>query len=564
MNYVAPGLESEPAIQPGNFAVGFLRKVLRTGLMVALAAQFPATAQTIKSTDDGTVLKAIFFFGRHSIRATTTASNTLNQCAADPFPGFSAAPGILTTNGQHCAWLLGSYFRDYLVHEGRLTDDADSNLTRCYFRANTIQRSYETCAQFGAGLVPNANIPVHTFPANVPDPVIDPLLAGVTTIDTNLALVSVQGIYGNGDNLASAYSGELSLLSRVLYPAGTEPIYPPGILAPTNAPPGAMDPTTLPMTLAASVPLQLTTNVSRYLSGGVIDMGGFDTVVNTADPFVMQYCDGFPTNEVGWGRLTMATLSQATRIAILQIAVEMRSPYLNRVQSSNLGHHLLRSLQQAASGATVDGAFGDTNSQVVVVTSSDYYVAGLAGLLNLHWCLPGYQPDFCAPGGVLVFELRQVKATSQNIVRTYYTAQTFDQLRNLTPLTLAEPPATLQLAVPGGNNSFTNLDVDVNTFAELLTRAIDTNCVQSPSHEILPGVMNPYTATNEISLVASTSGKTLALAWPLDHQGWVLQAQTNGLAPDRWFDVPGTAQVISTTITADPDNQAVFYRLRSP
>ena len=86
---------------------------------------------------------------------------------------------------------------------------------------------------------------------------------------------------------------------------------------------------------------------------------------------------------------------------------------------------------QVTGGTPLDGALGTPESQVPVIVSSDGIVAGLAGLLNVHWLLPGYQPDFCAPGGALVFELRQVKATGRYLVRVFYTAQTFDQLRNL-------------------------------------------------------------------------------------------------------------------------------------
>ena len=294
-------------------------------------------------------------------------------------------------------------------------------------------------------------------------------------------------------------------------------------------------------------------------------MGGLQSVAfYAADPFVMQYADGFPLNQVGWGRFTLDTLSEQTRIATLGIAVAMRSPYLARVQSSNVGHHILRSLQRVVEGGPSDGGFGGPQSQVLVVVSSDFYVAGLAGLLDLHWLLPGYQPDFCAPGGALVFELRQVRATGQYLVRVFYTAQTFDQLRNLTPLTLAEPPATMQLEVPGGSGSFTNLDVDFNTFELLLSNAIDLNCVQPSANEIPPTVLNPYTATNATSVTASASGNMVSLTWPTDHQGWILQAQTNELGAGLWFDVPGSAQLNSMAIPVNPAKPSGFYRLRRP
>jgi hypothetical protein len=221
-------------------------------------------------------------------------------------------------------------------------------------------------------------------------------------------------------------------------------------------------------------------------------------------------------------------------------------------------------MNQAISGESLDGAFGGPQSQVLVIISSDYYLSGLAGLLDAHWSLPGYQPDFCPPGGALVFELRQVKTSGQYLVRVFYTAQTFDQLRNLTTLTLAEPPATMQLLIPGGSNSATNLDVSFITFSNLMNTAIGLEYVQPFDEETPPGVLDPYIAENPTNITASASGKTLTIAWPADHVGWILQAQTNGLSAGRWFDLPGTDAVNAVLITMDPANAAVFYRLSRP
>ena len=68
------------------------------------------------------------------------------------------------------------------------------------------------------------------------DPVFDPLLAGVATVDPARALAEIQGVFGSGTNLSSAYSSELSLISKVLYPPGTQPT--------NNATQGSVDPTT--------------------------------------------------------------------------------------------------------------------------------------------------------------------------------------------------------------------------------------------------------------------------------------------------------------------------------
>jgi 4-phytase/acid phosphatase len=379
--------------------------------------------------------------------------------------------GYLTPNGREAERLLGSYFRDYLLHEGLLTGNASTDLSRSYFRANSIQRSNITATNFGAGLIPGATIPVHSYSLldtntgrPVPDPVFDPILANVATAIPGRAEAEVQGIFGSGAAIASAYSSEYSLTRNVLFP------------------PRSVDPTTQAVTLAAYTPIPYT--------GSSINLGGLNVMNAAIDPFVMQYTDGFPTGDVAWGRLTLDTLSQQTRLIVLLMNIEMRSPYIDRVQSSNAGSHVLRTMSQAVSGSNLRGAFGDAKSRVLVIISSDAYLAGLAGLLGVHWQLPGYQSDYCPPGGALVFELRQSKKTKGYLVRVFYTAQTFDQLRNRTLLTLDEPPATMQLTIPGGSSSATNLDVKFAAFKKLMNKAIDQKSVQSFGKEVPPGVLD--------------------------------------------------------------------------
>ncbi|HKI68648.1 MAG TPA: hypothetical protein VKA67_03610, partial [Verrucomicrobiae bacterium] len=72
----------------------------------------------------------------------------------------------------------------------------------------------------------------------------------------------------------------------------------------------------------------------------------------------------------------------------------------------------------------------------------------------------------------------------------------------------------------------------------------------------------PATPTN---LTASVTGKTLSLAWPTEYKGWTLQAQTNPLEiglNTNWVDMTGSAWMTSTSLTINPANPAVFFRLR--
>jgi 4-phytase/acid phosphatase len=474
-------------------------KPILTSLLLTLTFVFPVGAQTIAIPDEDTTLKQIIIFGRHSVRSSTVAPEVLATFAVGNYPDFGVPPGYLTPHGQLAAGLLGSYFRAYLIHERLLTGNDRVDLARSYFRANSIQRSNVTAAKFGAGLIPGATIPVHSFPLGTTDPVFDPLGKGVATVDPARAETEVQAVFGSGGTLTSAYSGERSLIRSVLFD------YPLGMQPPPDKPNLKADP--------ASEPFLLTANTTELVTGNVINVGALESIEGAADPFVMEYTAGMPPENVAWGRLSLDALSQQTRLVNLHFSIVMRSPYLARVQSSNAASHILRSMEQVVIGDDMGGAFGDARSRTIVVISSDAYVAGLAGLLDMHWALPGYQPDFLPPGGALVFELRQARRTRGYFVRVFYTAQTFDQLRNLTPLTLDAPPATMQLLIPAGGQSTTDsdpwnafdqlsiprrnlhqdvgagLDVGFDVFQRLLRKAIDRSCVEDPSGEVPPGVL---------------------------------------------------------------------------
>jgi hypothetical protein len=71
--------------------------------------------------------------------------------------------------------------------------------------------------------------------------------------------------------------------------------------------------------------------------------------------------------------------------------------------------------------------------------------------------------------------------------------------------------------------------------------------------------------TTNLSLVASDSG--LSLSWPADHTGWILQTQTNSLETGlgtNWVEVADSTGTNQTTISPDPGNGGVFFRLVHP
>jgi len=419
--------------------------------LAALCAPFLAAQRP-----DTTVLKQVIIFGRHAVRTPVAPASILNGFSALPVPTFAASgQAVITPNGQTNETSLGSYFRLWLTQEGLLTGKDASDAAFVYVRANNTPLIVDTAQAFVAGLLPAAPPAVNTV-AN-PDPLFDPIDAGVAKLDGNMAVAAVNGrLGGNPQSLATAYAPELALARSVLfnYPAGTSP-------APA-APTGKVDVTALPITITAGN------------STMPVNPGGLAEFYYAIDPFMMEYADGMPASEVGWGQLNAAGISQIFRVYDALLDLEFRTPYLAQVQSSNLASHIVRTMLQAATGTSMSGTVGTPSDKIVVLTASNTNVSGLAGLLQLDWLVGGYQRDVAALGGALVFELRQSQRTGEFIVRAVYVAQTMDQLRNLTPLTIAAPPANVPVFIPGCSTDNATFDCPLGTFIRIAQHEIDS------------------------------------------------------------------------------------------
>ena len=85
-------------------------------------------------------------------------------------------------------------------------------------------------------------------------------------------------------------------------------------------------------------------------------------------------------------------------------------------------------------------AMGKPSDRALYLIGHDTNLANVAGLLHLTWVADGRRDD-TPPGSALVFELWQKRGTSEYTVRTYFTAQTLEQMRFSLPVTVAEPLA---------------------------------------------------------------------------------------------------------------------------
>jgi fibronectin-binding autotransporter adhesin len=72
-------------------------------------------------------------------------------------------------------------------------------------------------------------------------------------------------------------------------------------------------------------------------------------------------------------------------------------------------------------------------------------------------------------------------------------------------------------------------------------------------------------ATNPTNITYSVSGDILSLSWPTDHLGWYAQSNSVSVAnPSTWYNIPGSENATTLSITINTNQPKVFYRLLKP
>ena len=219
----------------------------------------------------------------------------------------------------------------------------------------------------------------------------------------------------------------------------------------------------------------------------------------------------------------------------------------------------LNGYNQALTGLS-DGA---TTPNVELVTNS---VAGAATLtldLSSSWTY----------SGVIAGNISLVVEGSGN----EYLAGTNTYTGNTTvsggSLELAQPTLAAGSTVSVASGAYLQLDfTTTNTVSSLVLNGVSQaaglyNSTTSSSYINGPGSLQvtPLIASNPTNITAVLTGSTLALSWPADHLGWLVQSNSVNLAvPADWQDIPASAGGTSYNITINPTQPQVFYRLRHP
>ncbi len=433
-----------------------LQNKLFAGLLttaILLGPIQPLNAQT--ATTDNTTLKFALVFSRHGVRPPTKTNDNYNIYASQSFPDWSVPPGYLTLHGAQLMTIMGGYYRQYFIKQGLLTGVDAADVNSEYFYADNSERTYATGQALAAGLLPSVSSTVNELANGATDPLFYPVKLNLGSPNTSLAAAALNGRIGaNPAALAQAYRAQLAQLEAVLL----------------NTPIG--DPTWSPsyITSIGAMPIA----VSAGTGGSIANFtGSIDTASTLAEIFILEYCEGMDSGNIGWGRLSREQIIDIAKLHTEDFDLLDRTPYLAQTLGSNLLLHIVNTINQAATGTATDHALGAPGQKLVMLTGHDNQLAAVGGLLHADWALPTFAVDDTPPGGAMVFELRQ-DPTGNNIVRIYYNAATMDQQHDATVLSLASPPAVAPLFIPNASTNTAHFDIPLATFTSVMMSSLNT------------------------------------------------------------------------------------------
>jgi 4-phytase/acid phosphatase len=417
-------------------------------VLACYAVSIRAQTQT-DVPNGGEKLQFAVYLNRHGVRSPTGKAGQYNAYSAAPWPDWDVPPGYLTAHGFQLMKLFGAYDRAHFAAEGLIAPAGCADAAHVTVLADSDQRTRETGEALAEGMFPGCAVGVHAQADGDPDALFHAMHAGVGKADRALALAAIEGgIGGNAGNLTEAYRPQLDALDKILAGCGRVPA--------TN-------------TKRTSI---FDTPASEAEGRGdhAAELRGPLTVASSlAESLLLEYTQGMKGADLGWGCLDEAKLREVMQLHTAAVAYTERTPFIARMYASNLLEHILEALEQRAAGKALAGAPGKPGDRVLFLVGHDTNIATVAGMLNLHWIVDGMN-DGTPPGGTLVFELWRAR-TGAYSVRAYYTAQALDQMREATPLTLADPPERVPVFVP--DCSRRDLSCPLNRFAATVHRAMD-------------------------------------------------------------------------------------------
>ncbi len=343
---------------------------------------------------------------RHGIRAPLPGEAAVAAYAPPAWPVWGTTPSHLTPHGREAVRLMAAYDRQRLSAVGLLAAQGCPAAGRIQIWTNSQQRTIASGEAMAEGFAPGCGVEVGHLARDAEDPLFHAIEAKAVDFNGADAATSILAETGGPRALIAPYPSKVRAMERVL---GCDAHSPPCDIG------------------AAATDLKASAD-----GGGLVLDGPISILSGTAQVFMLQYAEGLPLDQVGWGRATPQVLEDVSRLHALLFDVYARPRYMAR----RVGGPMARRISQILAA--------DNAPAVSFFVGHDNNIAALTSLMDAHFKMDGYGYDDPPIGGALELQVLS-DAKGGRFVAVYYQAQTPDQLRYLTRLSPASPPTRREL-----------------------------------------------------------------------------------------------------------------------
>ena len=327
---------------------------------------------------------------RHGVRPPTKAQVLPEGVTNRAWPDWDVPFGNLTTHGAQAIARLGEFDRS--AYAGLIGDGCpDVHTVRIV--ADTDQRTLKTAEAWASTALPGCAPDIEHVPLDQADPRFSPFEQDKLP-DAAPMLASAEAALPTGGMAAvdAANHDRLARLSTLLGCTGE----------------------------AACNLADMSTHLDAAKGRVKID-GGIDIGSTAGEVLMLEYADGKPLDQVGWGLAERDTIRDLLNLHALEFQLVARPKAIAAFAAAPLLAEIRR------------GLFATDTARLTVLVGHDSNLAYLGGALGLHWTGGDFAPDDIPPGGALVFEKWRSTA-GREVVIVRFRSQTLDEIRNLTPL----------------------------------------------------------------------------------------------------------------------------------
>ncbi len=365
--------------------------------LCGLGAVPQASAQ---ASDKAMTLERVVIVMRHGIKRPNSNPPLQVNLTGQTWPTWSVPPAWLTPHGEQAIARVADF--DHHTY-ARLLGTACPPAGAIRILADTDQRTLKTAAVYADTAFKGCGLTIESAGQDKADDRFSPFDANVASPKLDMQAVAKEALPDGGlAAIDQANTSYYALLSDVLD-------LPHSPLCADNK-----------ICTLRDMPSGLETTGKDPKVTGALKISS-----SLAQILMLEYANGFPMTEVGWGKVSAKQIRELSALHAQEFSLISRP----KAVSSYAASGLLQSVKSAL--------FDANATTYTVLVGHDGNLAYIGGALGLHWQARGFAADDPPPGSGLIFELWR-DATGRQIVKVRYRSQSLDGLRDLTPMIAAD------------------------------------------------------------------------------------------------------------------------------